>query len=188
VNDFKPVYQALKKDANAAGFPTLYNNYTSAGLDLDNMSVYDWIETRVPGGHQSPMGQLLDVAYNIEYGGDTSLLSSLNLIYLLAYQPTPGNFRMFGKSDERYHLVGGNEGLPRAIAEALAPGTVQTGVALVAIAKNSNGTFTLALRRGSTKFNVTADHVILALPFSVLRTLDFSAAGFSPLKTAAIQQ
>ena len=47
------------------------------------------------------MGKLLDVAYNIEYGAETLVQSSLNLIYLLAYQPDPGNFRMFGRSDER---------------------------------------------------------------------------------------
>ena len=28
------------------------------------LSVHDWIESRVPGGHASPLGQLLDVAYN----------------------------------------------------------------------------------------------------------------------------
>ena len=36
------------------------------------MSIYDWIESRVPGGHRSQFGQLLDVAYTIEYGADTS--------------------------------------------------------------------------------------------------------------------
>jgi len=187
-DDFKAVYQAVKKDLNAAGYPTLYNNINGAGLELDNISVYDWIETRVPGGHSSPMGELLDVAYNIEYGADTVVQSSLNLIYLLGYQPIPGDFRIVGRSDERYHLAGGNEGLPRAIAEWLAPGTIQTGGSLKAIRKNSNGSYTLRFQRGSTTFNVTADRVILALPFSVLRTLDYNDAGFNTTKTAAIQQ
>ncbi len=188
VDDFKAVYQALKEDANAAGYPTLYNSFTSAGLRLDNTSIYDWIETRVPGGHRSPMGQLLDVAYNIEYGADTAIQSSLNLIYLLAYQPIPGNFRMFGRSDERYHMSGGNEQLPRAIAQSLAPGAIQTRAALTAIAKNSDGSYSLTFRTGSSHFNVTADRVILALPFSILRNLDFHAAGFNAVKVAAIQQ
>jgi len=34
----------------------------------------------------------------------------------------------------------------------------------------------------------TADRVILALPFSILRTLDYSAVGFNGVKAAAIQQ
>ena len=48
------------------------------------MSVRDWIESRVPGGLASPMGTLLDVAYNIEFGLETTRQSALNLVYLLA--------------------------------------------------------------------------------------------------------
>ena len=33
---------------------------------------------------------------------------------------------------------------------------------------------------------VTADHVILCMSFSVLRTLDYTAAGFDKLKKTAI--
>jgi monoamine oxidase len=187
-DDFNPVWQAIKKDLNAAGYPTLYNYFTSAGAALDHLSVYDWIESRVPGGHASPMGQLLDVAYNIEYGANTDAQSALNLIYLLGFQSNPGNFSMFGRSDERYHLAGGNEQLPRAIAAALPSGSVQTGTALTTISKNADGSYALGFRRGATKFTVTADRVILALPFSILRNLDFNAAGFSGVKVTAIQQ
>jgi Monoamine oxidase len=112
--DFNPVWKAVKKDLNSAPFPTLYNQFTPAGQALDNLSLYKWIETRVPGGHASKMGKLLDVAYNIEYGNVTTEQSSLNLVYLLGFQPIPGNFRIFGASDERYHLAGGNDRLPQA--------------------------------------------------------------------------
>src|SRR5437763_5220673 len=53
------------------------------GNQLDHLSLYDWIEQYVTGGHSSNMGQLLDVAYNIEYGRETKVQSSLNLVYLL---------------------------------------------------------------------------------------------------------
>src|SRR5436190_17059878 len=76
--DFNAVYNAVHKDANAAGYPTTYKIHTDAGIALDRLSVYDWIESRVPGGHKRPMGQLLDVAYNIEYGNVTTKQSSLN--------------------------------------------------------------------------------------------------------------
>ena len=186
--DFNPVWNNVKKDVNAAGYPTLYNSSTDAGKTLDHMSIYDWIESRVPGGHSSPMGQLLDVAYNIEYGDVTSQQSSLNLIYLLGFSSNPGNFQIFGASDERYHIVGGNERLPRAIAAALAPGTVQLNTALTAIARNGDGTFTLTLTSGGTSTQRIFDRVIMAIPFSVLRTLDYANAGFDGLKKTAITQ
>src|SRR5262249_55220843 len=133
-------------------------------------------------------GQLLDVAYNVEYGADTPDQSSLNLIYLLAYQPAGHGFGLFGESDERYHLVGGNESLPRAVAAALPPGTVRLHTALRAVQRRRDGTFTLTFQNASSRFSVVADHVVLALPFSVLRTLDYRDAGFNAVKTTAIQQ
>ena len=114
--DFVPVREAAKKDLTAAGYPTLWNKYKPAGYALDHMSVHDWIRTRVPGGHTSPFGRLLDIAYNIEYGAETIEQSSLNLLYLLAYQPSPKGFAVFGVSDEQYHIRGGNQRLPEAIA------------------------------------------------------------------------
>jgi monoamine oxidase len=186
--DFNPVWTNVKKDVNAASYPTLYNNFTDAGRDLDRMSIYDWIESRVPGGHSSPMGQLLDVAYNIEYGDVSAAQSSLNLIYLLGFNSNPGNFQIFGASDERYHIVGGNERIPQAIAAVLEPGTIQLNTALTRIARKADGTFDLTLKTGSTSTTRNFDRVILTIPFSVLRTLDYSAAGFDSLKKTAITQ
>src|SRR5207249_2574793 len=184
--DFNPVCNNVKNDVNAASYPTLYNNFTDAGRVLDHMSIYDWIESRVPGGHSSPMGQLLDVAYNIEYGNVTQEQSSLNLIYLPGFSSNPGNLQIFGASDERYHLVGSNESLPKAIAAALKD--VRRNHTLTAIAGKSDGTFDLTLKTGNTSITSNFDRVILAIPFSVLRTLDYSAAGFDPLKQTAITQ
>jgi monoamine oxidase len=186
--DFNPVWNAVKKDLNSAPFPTLYNSFTLAGQALDNLSLYKWIETRVPGGHTSRLGQLLDVAYNIEYGNVTAEQSSLNMIYLLGFQPVPGNFRIFGASDERYHLQGGNERLPQAIAAALAPGTVQRNTALTAIVKNGDRSWTLSFNGPSGTFARVVDRVVMAIPFSVLRGLDYSQAQFDTRKQTAITQ
>ncbi len=191
--DFNPVWNAVKKDLNSAPFPTLYNMSTPAGQALDNLSLYNWIETRVPGGHASRMGRLLDVAYNIEYGNVTTEQSSLSLVYLLAFQPMPGNFRIFGASDERYHLEGGNDRLPRAIAASLPAGSVQLNTALTGIVHNSDNTYTITLKNGGVTTRKDFDRVIMAIPFSVLRTIlksehDYRAAGFDTIKQTAITQ
>jgi monoamine oxidase len=191
--DFNAVWNNVKKDVNAASYPTLYNHSTPAGAALDRMSVYDWIESRVPGGHRSSMGRLLDVAYNIEYGAVTTDQSSLNLVYLLGFNPMPGNFSIFGASDERYHLVGGNEQLPKAVAAALPAGSVQLNTALTGIVQNGDGTFTLTLKNPIKTFTTVADRVVMAIPFSVLRNIlsgagAYGAAGFDNLKKTAITQ
>jgi monoamine oxidase len=191
--DFMPVYNQVKADERAAGFPTLYNSSTARGRELDHMSLYDYIEQYVAGGHGSPMGQLLDVAYNTEYGNETKVQSSLNLIYLLAFQPQTGDFRIFGASDERYHVTGGNEQVPRAIANFLPAGSVQVNTALTGLRLNPNGGYTLTLNGPSGSITTIADRVIIAIPFSVLRTIlsndrAYAQAGFDSLKQTAITE
>ncbi|MFL5665279.1 MAG: flavin monoamine oxidase family protein [Ktedonobacteraceae bacterium] len=187
-SDFQQVHNVLQGQLQAAPFPTLYNSYTTSGYQLDHTSVYDWIEQYVTGGHGSNMGQLLDVAYNIEYGRETTDQSSLNLVYLLGFQPQPGNFRIFGASDERYHIVGGNQQLPTAIANSLPSGSIKLNWRMTALAHNSDGSSTVTFSTPTGTQQQSFDRVILAIPFSVLRTLNYSKAGFDSLKQTAITQ
>ena len=186
--DFQQVSMVLQNQLNAAPFPTLYNQFTPAGYQLDHTSVYDWIEQFVTGGHSSNMGQLLDVAYNIEFGRETNVQSSLNLVYLLGFQPSAGGFSIFGTSDERFHIIGGNQQLPQAIAASLPDGSIKLKWGMTAIARNSDGTLTVTFSTPGGAKTATFDHVILTMPFSVLRTLDYSQARFNSLKQTAITQ
>jgi monoamine oxidase len=185
--DFQPVHQALQRDVQAASYPTTYAINTPGGIALDSISVYDWIERNVPGGHGSPMGKLLDVAYNIEYGAETTVQSSLNLVYLLGYNEKPGNFVIFGASNERYHIVGGNQRLPATIAANLA-NPVQLGWRMTAIGFNRDGSIGVTFSVGIQTVVQNFDRVILALPFAVLRTLSYRKANFDSMKDTAIQQ
>jgi monoamine oxidase len=63
-----------------------------------------------------------------------------------------------------------------------------SATALSAIARNSDGRYTLDFGTGRTSQSVTADQVILALPFSKLREVDYSKAGFVEPKTLAIKE
>src|SRR5205085_7827547 len=54
--------------------------------------------------------------------------------------------------------------------------------------RNTDGTSTIVFATPSGSKQVTADHVILALPFAVLRGLDYSGANFDSLKKTAITQ
>ncbi|GMU40758.1 MAG: hypothetical protein AMXMBFR23_16240 [Chloroflexota bacterium] len=186
--DFRAVYNATKADLKAASYPTTWDIGTDAGRALDAMTLYDWIETRVPGGHASRMGQLLDVAYNIEFGAETTDQSALNLVYLLGYGTSAAAASLFGVSDERYHIVGGNQQLPEAIAASL-PQPVRLGWRLTAIAQTADEvqlTFRTGPNGNGPTRVVRAQRAILTLPFAVLRTIDRSGAGFDARKEQAI--
>ena len=185
--DFALVNAVLQQQIKAAP-STVYNSYTQTGYELDHLSVYDWIEKYVSRGHKSQLGRYLDSAYNQEYGLDTSLQSSLNLVYLLGFQPASGPWQIYGTSDERYSILGGNELLPKAIAASLPSGSVVTESALASIRVANGGGFYLTFNTPAGSKTTQADEVILTLPFSVLRKLDTSSAGFDQLKQTAIQE
>jgi monoamine oxidase len=194
VIDFGPVYTALQNDLKAIGASNhgsvTFDNFNAAALALDKMSNFQWIESRVPGGHASTMGQLIDVGYVTEFGRDSTDQSSLNIVTFLGFQPKPVRFDIFGTSDERFHITGGNQNLPLAMANLLTTRspqcTINLNTALRAIARNADGSFALTFTQGGTTFTTTADRVIMTIPFTVLRGLNFAAAGFDSQKTLAI--
>jgi len=187
-DDLQAIWQQLHMDVSAAPFPTLYNDYTQRGFDLDHMSVRDWINQNVPGGFGSKLGQLLDVAYNIEYGAETTDQSSLNMLYLLGFAG-PGNLRVFGKSNEKYHVRGGNDQIPAKLAAQLSKQQIVFNQPLTAIKQNADNTYQLTFKGSGPATTVTADRVVLAIPFSILRaSVDFSSAGFQTRKQTAINE
>jgi monoamine oxidase len=183
LNDMKAVWQPLKRDYVDAGYPTLYTSSTARGRALDALSVRAWIDLNVPGGSASPLGKLLDIAYCIEYGADTTDQSALNLIYLLG-AVGQGQIRVFGPSNEKYKVRGGNDQIVSRLAAALS-GQIITGKALSAVTAKGAGW----LLDFEDRTSVTADRVILALPFSVLRDrVSLKNAGFPATKLRAIRE
>jgi monoamine oxidase len=186
-DDLKKIWQKLHKDVSAASYPTLWNYYTQRGWELDHMSIIDWLNESIPfGGAASKLGQLLDIAYNIEYGAECSEQSSLNLLYLLGYSGQ-GQFRVFGPSNEKYHIKGGNDQVPIELESRLVK-EINKDHVLAAIKKNSGGSFTLTFQNGATTRTTTVDHVVLAIPFSMLRSVNYAKAGFEQLKITAIKE
>ena len=187
-DDLKKIWQKLHSDVSAASYPTLFDNFTQRGFELDHLSIIDWLNETIPdGGANSRLGQLLDVAYNIELGAESDQQSSLNLLYLLGFVGQ-GQFRVFGKSNEKYHVRGGNDQIPALLASQLA-GQITIGSELVAVKQTPAGRYTLTFRNGPGTTTVTADKIVLALPFSIIRrSVNVSKADFSARKLQAIAE
>ena len=68
-------------------------------------------------------------------------------------------------------------------------GRITRSSELVAVKKNSDSTYALSFKQGASTKTVASDKVVLALPFSILRSsVDLSRAGFSKLKMTAIRE
>jgi monoamine oxidase len=188
--DFKPVFALLTAQLRAAGDLAPYDRLNAEQRRLDALSVFEWIERYVPGGHASRIGRYIDRAYLAEFGRDTREVSAINLVYMLGAQlgPVPGEagFHIYGTSDERFLVSGGNERLTDAIVAHLPPGTVRFNTPLEAVARDAAGRVALTVATGAGRKRQLFDRVILALPFTRLRHVDCRRAGFSAVKQTAI--
>ena len=84
-------------------------------------------------------------------------------------------------------MKGGNDQVPQELGRRL-DGQINLDHVLTAIKQNSGGSFTLTFQNGTGNVTTTVDHVVLAIPFSMLRGVNYSKAGFEPLKVTAIKE
>jgi monoamine oxidase len=165
---------AIKK----APWPTMHDHYTTSGRRWDHMSAAEWIDDNVPGGRKSDFGQLCVSTLLDEYGGPVDEQSALNLIYLLGYYDSsasglqPRGAPQLSGTDEKWHISGGNDQLISGLIRRLPAGTVRLGERLVALCPRGSGRYTVTLAAGHHTHDITADHVVLALPFTRLREVD----------------
>ena len=149
--------------------------------ELDRMTLAQWLDR---GGVSGWFRSLLDVAFTTEFGLEPDRQSALNL--LLMIDPNPSPFRIFGDSDERFHVRTGNDSIPRALADRLGD-RIERGVVLEAVRKAADGTFRCSVRRGTASETVAADHLVLAIPFTLLRDVQLDLE-LPPVKRRAIRE
>ncbi|HLZ62181.1 MAG TPA: NAD(P)/FAD-dependent oxidoreductase [Ktedonosporobacter sp.] len=186
--DFQALASLIDQQMQEAGFPTTHTRFTQEGFRLDHLSAYDWIEQYVEGGHNTPVGHLLDNGCTGFYGLDTREQSSLNLVYMFGSRDLSKGSITPKPMQGSCKIVGGNQQLPLAIARSLPEGCIHLRHQLVALERESDASLTLTFTTADGPFEVHCDYAILALPFSTLRRVDYRRAGFDPLKQVAIEE
>jgi monoamine oxidase len=177
--------------AAGAGGVTTFDKNTAAGRQIDQMSVNEWIDANIPGGVDSDFGALCQSAVLDEYGGPNDEQSALNLVYLLGQDATEANSQQphsqpaLGGANEKWHVHGGTDLLISGLLERLPAGTLNLDQKLVALRSTATG-YTCTFQSGAATHDVTADHVVLALPFTTLRQVDLSGVSIAPLHRVAI--
>ncbi len=171
VDEFRDFVAAMREDLRTLGTPTA-DAFTPADEALDYTDLASYLDSRGAG---PIIKAALDVAYNIEYGLETSQQSCLNLLMFI-HADKRSRFQPFGVfSDERYHLVGGNDAIVQGIANRLT-GPVEYGRRLVKAQRLSDGRVRLTFKQGNKTVNATHDAVVLAIPFSTLRDVELDAS------------
>ncbi|MFO7566407.1 MAG: NAD(P)/FAD-dependent oxidoreductase [Enhygromyxa sp.] len=153
----------------------------------DNQSLREWLDEHVPIDRYRELHLILDVAYRGEFGLENDQQSALNLLYLLDPH-TLDELSLYGESDERYHTHGGNEQFVRRMAETLDDDQLVLESRLLAARDGAAGGYVLSFRGPEGEAEVEADHVVFALPFSVLREVELGGLSLSAQKRKIIAE
>jgi monoamine oxidase len=153
--------------------------------ELDNTPLGDWVDEVCPAADYPELNAILKAAYRGEFGLEPNEQSALNLIYLIG-SDEPEPFRIFGESDERYHVKGGNDLVASGIAEKLET-PVFTQHKLVRAGEKGGG-YELTFDVDGEEKVVACERVVFALPFSTLRDVDIDELGLSEEKLTIIRE
>ncbi|MEX0673563.1 MAG: NAD(P)/FAD-dependent oxidoreductase [Gaiellaceae bacterium] len=181
VDEYRALVPAMQADLrSSSGAPTA-DSFTEADRVLDYTTLKDWLVSRGAG---PVISGVIEAAYVGEYGRELDEQSCLNLLFFM-HADRRSKFEPFGVySDERYHVVEGNDAIPAGLAAGL-DGQVELGKQLVAAAKDAAGRVVLTFADRTAR---TFDAAVFALPFTALREVDLKPSlGLPAWKLYAIR-
>ncbi len=157
----RPLAAQIGQDAKR-----LDENFDQVAPRFDSISVADYLDTYASKIPEPFIRKLIENTIRTEYGVEPNQSSALEL---LANLPTvEGNeVEVLGASDEVFVVRGGSGRIVESIAQAL-PGQIQLHKRLTRIQSRESG-YRLQFADNVT---IDADYVIIAIPFTVLRTVD----------------
>lgn len=166
IEEFKPLAVKIASDAARLSSDITAKKHSKIDAEFDAISISEYLDHI---GATGWIRNLIEVAYVTEYGLDAAELSCINLLSLIDTSMKDG-FQIFGESDERFKIQGGNQRITDELAKRVSS-NIALEHRLVSMQKNGKG-FRLAFSTPGKTISVDADWLILALPFTVLRTVD----------------
>jgi monoamine oxidase len=169
---FEPLAARIRADSASLSPNPSALAHSATDARLDRMSLADYLAAI---GAKGWLLDLLLTAFATEYGLEAHEQSSLNLLSLLPPDGADG-FRVFGDSDERYKVAGGNDQIPRAMAAEMGE-RLRFGHRLCAVRPRGRSGHGEGFSLDFGPKGVTdADFVVLAIPFTALREVDLALA------------
>lgn len=179
VEAFVPVAALIERDLSSLGDGDITYHDGQGAQGLDALSIAQWLDANQVSGW---LRKLIDVAYTTEMGLAIEQQSALNLLTFIGTDDDA--FAVFGESDERFHVRGGNDLIVQRLGAKL-DDAIEHGQVLESVRAEVRGGYTLSFRGGAASRQVFARQVVLALPFTLLRQVAIQAE-LPPVKRRAI--
>lgn len=164
----QPYTDRLLKDIHS--LPPVISHATADSFrHLDQLSILDYCRAI---GISGWLFHFLDMVLTREYGMEASRQSAINfLIMFEAPMPADKDYELFGQDHEVFKIKGGSQHLSDKLYEQVKD-QVQLGQKLAAVSENGQKGYHLHFGNKDGNAIVRADQVILALPFTILRSIN----------------
>jgi monoamine oxidase len=184
VDEYRAFTAAIGDELARIQAPTADKHIEAATL-LDLMSLSDFLDLYGAG---DLLRAMMQAACEAEFGVEPGELSAIAFLrFVHGDRRTKFGAYNDGREDH-LHVVGGNDLITSGLAAKL-PQPVALGYRLVAVRKTAGGLVRLTFAVNGRYIDSDHDAVVLALPFSVLRKVDFHSSVEMPaFKRLAIDQ
>ncbi|HSA84555.1 MAG TPA: NAD(P)/FAD-dependent oxidoreductase [Nitrospira sp.] len=182
VTEFGDFLSIMRGDLNRLSKKVTAHVHTQADVALDQTNLLAYLEGH--NGAGVPATPLIKAAiiaaYEAEYGLAAAEQSCLNLLLFIHSDPrsTLTPFSVF--SDERFHLVDGNDRIVESLTQVLAEQITYQN-RLVRVHRISDGRVGLTFQTGGRTIVKSHDAAVLAIPFTLLREVELDASLAIPL-------
>lgn len=157
----RPLALQLAQDAER-----LDQDFAHFSRVLDQLSVTEYLNKNAQAISDPFIRSLVENTIRTEFGAEPAESSALTLIFILP-SVNDKQVEILGSSDESFCVQGGSGKVIERLAAAL-PGQIQTRMRLTQLqARDRDFRLTFNGNR-----SIEADFVIIAIPFTVLRTID----------------
>ena len=168
LKEIHPVAEKISADINSLSDEITFEKHTADDQRLDNMSIAGYIDSL---GIKGWFRDFISSSYTAEYGLDISEQSAINFLSMFDPGDEQG-YKLYGSSDERFSIVGGNQKLTDIIESRLSDQIHKEHI-LKAISQKESKKYSLSFQiSSSSTTDVEADIVLLTLPFTALREVD----------------
>lgn len=173
VDEFRNFVEVMRVDLRRLSNEPTALAHNNADVTLDRTSLSAYLDGA--NGARRSAGPIANAAiraaYIAEYGLEPEQQSCLNFLGFI-HADRRSKFTPFGVfSDERYHVLEGNDRIVSGLAQAL-PRPVELGMKLVAVRETAAGRIELAFDTPAGVVSRTHDAVVIAVPFTTLRAVD----------------
>jgi hypothetical protein len=142
IKEFQNIAGKIATDKDSLG-----EDYdTAEAVKLDNMPLSDYIKSLEC---KQWLKDLFTAAFVAEFGLDCNLQSTLNFLDMIDTDTSEG-FKIFGESDERYRVKGGNSKIIEGLEKKIGANKIEKNSEVSEINENTDGSYSIIFKDGKS--------------------------------------